>query len=349
MMVHRARDLDLWASLAALLAALALAGCGASTSPTASRSASRAATTVPRSTADAPPVTQDIGASEHPAVGDFPSARGRTLAQLTAMATYGAQLGAATGTFTPGTDRYAFGVNASSGAFIYAPTAIYLADSATGPVQGPFLAPDDPMSVAPRYRSAENRGPGGIKAIYETQVTLPHTGVYSVLALTRTSHGLVEAPSEIAVAASTPIPGVGQRPPAVATATLATVHGDVTLLTTRYPPEQMHSASFDRLLGKRPVMLLFSTPALCTSKICGPVTDIMVSLQHEFSRRITFIHQEIYVNNQPAKGLRPQMHAFHLQTEPWMFTINRQGVIAARIEGAFGVNAARAALAAALR
>ena len=30
------------------------------------------------------------------------------------------------------------------------------------------------------------------------------------------------------------------------------------------------------------------------------------------------------------------MKAFHLQTEPWLFTINRHGIITARLEGAFG-------------
>ena len=82
--------------------------------------------------------------------------------------------------------------------------------------------------------------------------------------------------------------------------------------------------------------------------MCGPVTDVMVYLQREFSSRITFIHQEIYVGNDPKKGLRPQLAAFHLQTEPWLFTITRHGVIAARLEGAFGRSEARQALQAAL-
>ncbi len=137
--------------------------------------------------------------------------------------------------------------------------------------------------------------------------------------------------------------------PAIATDTAATVHGDVSLLTTRVPPENMHSVSFSQVLGSKPVALLFSTPQFCTSRICGPVTDIMVSLQHQYSGRIAFIHQEVYANNQPAKGLRAQMKAFHLETEPWLFTIDQRGRIAARLEGAFGVNEARQALQAALR
>jgi len=61
-----------------------------------------------------------------------------------------------------------------------------------------------------------------------------------------------------------------------------------------------------------------------------------VELQHQYGNRITFIHEEVYVNNQPSKGLRPQLKAFHLRTEPWLFTINRRGIITARLEGAFG-------------
>ena len=51
---------------------------------------------------------------------------------------------------------------------------------------------------------------------------------------------------------------------------------------------------------------------------------------------MTFIHQEVYVDNQPSKGCRPQFNAFHLRTEPWLFAINRRGIIVARFEGAFG-------------
>jgi len=103
------------------------------------------------------------------------------------------------------------------------------------------------------------------------------------------------------------------------------------------------------VLGKRPIALLFSTPQLCVSKVCGPVTDIAVALQHQYGGRVAFIHQEVYVDNQPSQGLRPQLKAFHLQTEPWLFVVNRQGVIIARLEGAFGLTEMGNALQAALR
>ena len=343
------------ARILALLAggALAAAGCGSSSpsSSTASGSTTSTKTAVAAtsSTATTPPALDELAAAETPDPTRFPRAQGRTLEQLGALAKASAQLGAATGTFTPGTRRLAFGLTTAAGAFIYAPTAIYIARTPTAPAQGPFVAPADPMGVAPQYRSKQNSGPGGIKAIYHTQISVKQTGTYTILSLTRTPSGLVGAPGEVAVAASSPIPDVGQRPPDIATDTAATVHGDAALLTTRLPPEHMQSVSFARVLGTRPVALLFSTPQLCISRVCGPVTDIAVALQHRFEQRVTFIHEEVYVDNQPSKGLRPQLKAFHLETEPWLFTINRRGVIAARLEGAFGVNEFTQALQAALR
>jgi hypothetical protein len=340
------------------LAAVAVAGCGSTSSSSSTSSGTSAAstqaanaatqTTAATTSSYPPPAVNELAASEHPKASQFPATEGRSLQKLATLMGSSAQFGAATGTFTPGTRRVAFGLTTSSGAFVYAPTAIYISNTPSSPAKGPFLAPADPMSVLPQYRSEQNSGPGGIKAIYATHVTLRRAGTYTLLAVTRTPGGLIGAPGEIAVAASSPIPDVGQRPPAIATDTLASTDGNVALVTTRVPPENMHSVSFDQALGKRPIALLFSTPQLCTSRICGPVTDIAVELQREFGNRVTFIHQEVYVDNQPSKGLRPQLKAFHLETEPWLFAINRHGVIVARLEGAFGVNEVRQALQAAL-
>jgi hypothetical protein len=343
------------ALLLALFVAAALAGCGGSSSSSSSsqsnpsKTQADAPTTSSASTKGPPPAVAELPAAEHPGADQFPPARGRTLQQLAATVHASAQLGAATGTFTPGTGRFAFALNASSGAFIYAPTAVYVATSPNSPAKGPFLAPADPMTVAPQYRSQQNAGPGGIQAIYAAELPLPHAATYTVLSLTRTSSGLIGAPGEVAVARSSPIPAVGRRPPAIATDTPASAGGNTSLLTTRLPPDDMHAVSFKDVLGKRPIVLLFSTPQLCVSKVCGPVTDIAVQLERRFGKQAVFIHQEVYVNNQPNKGLRPQLKAFHLQTEPWLFTVNRQGKIAARLEGSFGVSAFTQAIEAALR
>ena len=64
---------------------------------------------------------------------------------------------------------------------------------------------------------------------------------------------------------------------------------------------------------------------------------------------MTFIHQEVYVDNELEKGLREPLREFNLQTEPWLFTVDRGGRVAARLEGSFGQRAFGDAVKEALR
>jgi hypothetical protein len=343
-----------FAHLGALLACALLVGAcgggGSNASGTGTAASALPKTTTTTSSATPAPAVNELAAAQNPKLSDFPSAAGKSLRQLALQVKGTAQLGPGTGTYTVGHSRFAFALTDKENRFIYAPTAVYISRGGiNGPAKGPFLTPADSTTVEPQFRSAQNTGPGGLSAVYWANLPVPKSGIYDVLALTRVGSHLIGSTGEIPVALSSPIPGVGQRPPAIATDTLASTNGNIRLVTTRTPPENMHAVPFNQVLGKKPIALLFSTPELCHSRVCGPVTDIMVQLQHEFGSRIQFIHQEVYVNNNPTTGLRHQLVAFHLQTEPWLFTVNRNGVIAARLDGVYGVNEARAALEAALK
>ena len=107
-------------------------------------------------------------------------------------------------------------------------------------------------------------------------------------------------------------------------------------IDTRLPPSSMHDVDFADVLGKKPVMLIFATPQLCQSRVCGPVVDLAEQVKANADNSdVAFIHMEVFRDNRIDKGVRPQMAAFHLQTEPWLFTFNKSGKVAARIEGAF--------------
>jgi len=294
------------------------------------------------------PPRADLAAAEHPPSSAFPAARGRTLAQVARGAKAGPQVGLASGTFVPGRQRVAFALIGTDGKPVYPASAVYIASGLNRPAEGPFLAPAESVGVPPAFRST-NPDSADIAAVFATQVPLPRAGRYVALVLSQMGGRLVGGTALISVRASASIPGPGDRAPAVVTDTRATVHGDERLLTTRVPPEDMSRVSFKDVLGHKPVVLLFSTPALCQSRVCGPVTDIAVQLQHEFGRRAEFIHQEVYAKNQVSKGLRAPLRAFHLQSEPWIFTFDRSGRVAARLEGAVGVDEFRAAVQRALR
>jgi len=330
-----------------LLAVLLAAGCGSGSKGAAAGSSfpSGGAST----SHTVAPGPGELTAAEAPRAADFPPAHGRSVLALQKLLAGQAHVGVATELALPGHDRVAFAMLALDNSFIYAPTAVYVASSPTGPAQGPFPAPIDPIRVEPRFASRSSQGPGTIQAVYETQLPFPRPGNYGILAVSRQNGRLVGGLTQTQVRPSSPIPGVGQSPPPIHTSTVESARGNLASIDTRDPHDDMHQIDFAAVIGHRPVALLFSTPLLCQSRVCGPVTDLALQVESEFRGRVAFIHSEVYADNIVSHGLRPQLQAFHLETEPWLFTFDRHGRIAARLEGAFGLNAFRGAVRAALR
>jgi hypothetical protein len=292
---------------------------------------------------------QRVALASQVSASDFPATRGRTLQEVGDTIAAGPQLGLATSVLIPGRERLAFGLIGKGRGFLYGKTALYVAESPSSKARGPYPAPADSIVPKPAFISRQTAADtAGIKAIYAAQVPFPKAGKYAVLAVTKLGSRMVGAATNVTVQASSPIPDVGDTPPRIETDTVASAGGDIASIDTRLPPDDMHKENLSDVVGKRPVALLFSTPQLCQSRVCGPVTDIALQLEAEYGDRMTFIHQEVYVDNEVQKGLRPQLRAFHLETEPWLFTIDRQGRVAARLEGSFGVNASRRAIEAAL-
>jgi hypothetical protein len=280
---------------------------------------------------------------------DFEPARGRTLEQIAAHAAP-AQVGFASETFEPGPNRLAFGVLDNQNHFVYGRSAVYLARTQTGPARGPFVAPGDALVTKPAFRSqtaASETDP--IAAIYAANVNLGKSGKEYVLVLTKSPQGEVGGLAPLTVAASD-IARAGQPMPPVSTETVADAGGNEASIDTRVPAApELHQKDLKDVLGKQPVAVLFATPQLCQSRVCGPVVDIELQMKDEFGKQMQFIHQEVYKNNQVSDGLRDPLLQLHLQTEPWLFTIRRDGTIARRLEGSFGINEFRDAVQAALK
>jgi hypothetical protein len=292
---------------------------------------------------------RNLQLAQSPAKSDFPPPEGMTLQQV-ADRVNRVQAGLATSEFTPGKNRLAFGVIGNDNRLVYGPSAVYLARTPKDPAEGPFLAPADPLVVDAPFRSKQAAlESDAVAAIYETEVTLPGPGRYAVLVVTKTGAGkLVGGAAYIQARRADPIPAVGERPPRVDTETIASASGDMKSIETREPPDDMHDENFADVLGKKPVVLLMATPALCQTRVCGPVTDIAAQYQEEYGDRAVFIHQEVYEDNDVQKGLRQPLKEFGVHTEPWLFTFTKDGRVAARLEGSFGNRAFKQAVEAAV-
>jgi hypothetical protein len=279
-----------------------------------------------------------------PAASEFPDPGGQPLLQfLQSNASEVQRVVAPAGTVRRvGENRYAFGIfNVDRSQITDATVAIYVAPGrdGRGPASGPYPARIDSLATKPAFHSKTTADdPQAALAAYVSEVKFPRPGPYTVAAVFKEgdSYKAVLA-AETADVGAADVPAIGDKAPVTETDTKDTV-GNPSLLDTRVPPDTMHDVNYADVLGKKPIVLLFASPALCISRTCGPVADVTEQVKQQFGDKVAFIHQEPYVDNQIQKGFRPPLQAFHLTDEPWVFVIDKTGVIRSEIEGPFGVD-----------
>jgi len=104
------------------------------------------------------------------------------------------------------------------------------------------------------------------------------------------------------------------------------------------PDPELHATTVAAALDAgRPVVVTVSTPVYCTSRFCGPVTDMVQELAHVYGDRATFIHIEVYrdfqntvINQAAADWIYPD-GAGGLN-EPWVFVVGGDGIVTARFD-----------------
>jgi len=148
------------------------------------------------------------------------------------------------------------------------------------------------------------------------------------------------------IAASPTVPGIGQ--PALASHNLAAKDvPDLSYIDSGKPPDDMHQLSIaDAIAKHQPALVVFASPALCVSQICGPEIKAVQTLEPAYRDRLAFIHIEPYqLKPVPSRQIiNPVVTEWRLQTEPWIFLIDSRGVIRARFEGPTASDEIRAAL-----
>ncbi len=296
--------------------------------------------------------SNDEPASAPPEVNlkDFPAANGRSLRELLAKLTQGGPvLAPSVADLTVGKNRYGFGLfDRSRKPITDVPAVIYIAPVGGGEAIGPIKAHFESLAVKPQFQSqTSSRDPDSSSHVYVADIDFPTAGDYDVIGMAKLDNRLVAAlpvSGPTVVKKEDSVPSVGDPAPRIHTPVPADVGGDLSKIDTRTPPSDMHEVDFADVVGKKPVVLLFATPLLCQSRVCGPVVDIADEVRAERGEDADFIHMEIFQDNTVDKGYRPQVQAFGLPSEPWVFTIDRNGKVAARLEGAFSARELNAAI-----
>jgi len=292
---------------------------------------------------------QGIASSES-AAASFPKASSTSLDELKQKNQESVILAPSVSVLETGTNRYGFALfDPAQKQIAGAPVALYTASRNGTNLRGPFIARSESLAVSSQYASkTSSHDEGEAKSVYVANVDFPKAGKYQVFAVAKLDGRVVlSSPFEARVGQSGGPPKVGEAAPKVHTPTLDSVAGDAARISTRSPAATglLTTDLFD-VYGKKPVALLFATPALCQSRVCGPVVDVLEEARAtDKSGKTAYITNEIYEENRVDRGLRTQPAAYGLPTEPWLFVLNAQGKVVERIEGAFSIDEVRRAIA----
>lgn len=233
--------------------------------------------------------------------------------------------------FAVGANRVTFLLVRSDNSLVRAPLAdVYYRPTAGGPTK---QAVARLQSIGVEASAAEQ---DDVKEIYVAQLRLPRTGKQWIVIQPR---GVAFQGFQILEVKVKPTAiAIGDRAPPSRNPTLATE--PASKLTTSRPPDTglLRYSVAESLQAKKPFVVAFATPAFCESRTCGPTVDVLDAARQRFEARgVRFIHIEIYEDNLPGNGVNRWVKEWRLPTEPWVYVVDRNGVVRDRFEGAISV------------
>ena len=118
-------------------------------------------------------------------------------------------------------------------------------------------------------------------------------------------------------------------------------------LTTDYnADEDLYQLTVAQAIeSPRPAVVVFASPAFCTSATCGPQVDTVKELKAGFADRADFVHVEIYDLPDEIQGdlskasFAPAVDEWgfssvpHWFNESWVYILDEEGMVAHRFEG----------------
>ncbi len=178
--------------------------------------------------------------------------------------------------------------------------------------------------------------------VYVVDLDLPTAGSYGIEFTTSAPGGSPEMIRLLFdVQPSSDLVAIGDKAPASDTPTLDDVGGDVAKLSTDPAPvAAFYETSIAQALAdKKPFVVAFATPKFCVSQQCGPTLDRLkpIAARHP---GVTVINVEPYqlefkdgtlqpvLTGEPA-ALTPTAttNEWGLATEPWVFVVDRDGIV----------------------
>lgn len=173
-----------------------------------------------------------------------------------------------------------------------------------------------------------------VHGIYVTYINFERPGPWGLEILARQGDGPVEVARLTVNVLEVPLTPTPGTPAPRSHNLIASDVQDLRQIDTSVPPDpRLHQVRIaDAIAQGKPQVIVFATPQFCTSRICGPVVDVVRTLLPAYGERVVFTHQEIW-QDAAAREFFPTVAEWGLQTEPWIFIVDGKGIIRAKFEG----------------
>jgi hypothetical protein len=209
---------------------------------------------------------------------------------------------------------------------------------------GEYLAsPDGPVTATLRDRIGSPLGEyegeftwvvPESRGMYVFYMDIPGPGTFQITVEGEAFGSL--APVGIVTQENPAVVGVGEEaPPSVTRTSSDYALGDIT--TDPDPDPSFYELTVAEAVEAGPSVIVFGTPAWCTSQSCGPLLDQVKALSTDYPD-LNYVHVEPYENINAESFqdlvLISAVEEWSLPSEPWVFVTDADGVVSAAFEGA---------------
>ncbi len=179
------------------------------------------------------------------------------------------------------------------------------------------------------------------RGVYATQVGFDRAGIWQVDVTATISGKSKHTTAPFNVAQHHAVPVVGDQALPTQNLTVTSKDAPPGAVDSRatsgpIPDAELHQTTIAAALqAHRPIVAVFATPVFCVSRFCGPVTDMVQQLAHDYADRASFVHVEIWRDFQKQvlnKAAADWLYRNGDLNEPWVFVIDANGKIVLRLD-----------------
>lgn len=189
--------------------------------------------------------------------------------------------------------------------------------------------------------------PFGSRGNYVTDLTFDTPGEWRLdVEVTEEDGSVSRAEIPLSIAERSHTPTAGDGPPSDGNKTIHDVGSLSELTTSSRPDADLYQQTIGEAIGDgKPLVLVFASPALCTSPTCGPQVETVEELKEQYKGQAGFIHVEVYENPAEIQGdldrarYSPLVGEWGLSAqtgylnESWVFIFGSDGKLTSKYQG----------------